>query len=76
MLVMDLSWMQDVAILERHSGNEERICYIRTVLRFGWKKTRLLDAINLKCGCILLPTNRYFLVMLKKEMSQERECIE
>jgi hypothetical protein len=46
MLVMDLSWMQDVAILERHSGNEERICYIRTVLRFGWKKTRLLDAIE------------------------------
>lgn len=46
MLVMDLSWMQDVAILERHSGNDERICYIRTVLRFGWKKTRLLDAIE------------------------------
>ena len=46
MLVMDLSWMQDVAILERHSGNEERIRYIRTVLRFGWKKTRLLDAIE------------------------------
>ena len=45
-LAMHLGWTQNVAILERCSSNEERAWYIRTVLRFGWKKAKLLDAIE------------------------------
>ena len=40
---MNLGWTQNVAILEKRCGsNEERTWYIRTVLRFGWKKAKLL----------------------------------
>ena len=43
---MNLGWTQNVAILEKRCGsNEERAWYIRTVLRFGWKKAKLLAAI-------------------------------
>ena len=45
-LAMDLGWTQNVAILERCGSNEERAWYIRAVLRFGWKKARLLEAIE------------------------------
>ena len=45
-LAMHLGWTQNVAILERCSSNEERAWYIRAVLRFGWKKAKLLDAIE------------------------------
>ena len=45
-LAMNLGWTQNVAILERCSSNEERAWYIRAVLRFGWKKARLLEAIE------------------------------
>ena len=45
-LAMNLGWTQNVAILERCSSNEERAWYIRAVLRFGWKKAKLLDAIE------------------------------
>ena len=45
-LAMSLGWTQNVAILERCSSNEERAWYIRAVLRFGWKKAKLLDAIE------------------------------
>ena len=45
-LAMNLGWTQNVAILEGCSSNEERAWYIRAVLRFGWKKAKLLDAIE------------------------------
>ena len=45
-LAMSLGWTQNVAILEWGSSNEERAWYIRAVLHFGWKKARLLDAIE------------------------------
>ena len=45
-LAMNLGWTQNVAILERCGSNEERAWYIRAVLRFGWKKARLLEAIE------------------------------
>ena len=45
-LAMSLGWTQNVAILERCSSNEERAWYIRAVLRFGWKKAKLLEAIE------------------------------
>ena len=45
-LAMNLGWTQNVAILERCSSSEERAWYIRAVLRFGWKKARLLEAIE------------------------------
>lgn len=43
---MELGWTQNVAILERCGSNEERAWYIRAVLRFGWKKAKLLAAIE------------------------------
>ena len=45
-LAMNLGWTQNVAILERCGSNEERTWYIRAVLRFGWKKAKLLAAIE------------------------------
>ena len=45
-LAMNLGWTRNVAILERCSSNEERAWYIRAVLHFGWKKARLLEAIE------------------------------
>ena len=43
---MSLGWTQNVAILEQCGSNEERVWYIRAVLRFGWKKAKLLEAIE------------------------------
>ena len=45
-LAMHLGWTQNVAILERCGSNEERAWYIQAVLRFGWKKAKLLEAIE------------------------------
>ena len=45
-LAMNLGWTQNVAILERCGSNEEWAWYIRAVLRFGWKKAKLLEAIE------------------------------
>ena len=45
-LAMNLGWTQNVAILERCGSSEERAWYIRAVLRFGWKKTKLLESIK------------------------------
>ena len=45
-LAMNLGWTQNVAILERCGSSEERAWYIRAVLRFGWKKAKLLAAIE------------------------------
>ena len=43
---MRLGWTRNVAILERCGSNEERAWYIRAVLHFGWKKAKLLAAIE------------------------------
>lgn len=43
---MGLGWTQNMAILERCDNNEERAWYIRAALRFGWKKAKLLEAID------------------------------
>ena len=45
-LAMHLGWTRNVAILERCGSSEERAWYIRAVLRFGWKKAKLLAAIE------------------------------
>ena len=45
-LAMNLGWTQNVAILEGCGSNEERAWYIQAVLRFGWKKAKLLAAIE------------------------------
>ena len=43
---MRLGWTRNVAILERCGSSEERAWYIRAVLHFGWKKAKLLAAIE------------------------------
>ena len=43
---MRLGWTRNVAILEGCGSSEERAWYIRAVLRFGWKKAKLLAAIE------------------------------
>ena len=45
-LAMNLGWTRNVAILERCGSSEERAWYIRAALRFGWKKTKLLESIK------------------------------
>ena len=45
-LAMNLGWTQNVAILEGCGSSEERAWYIRAVLHFGWKKAKLLAAIE------------------------------
>ena len=45
-LAMNLGWTRNVAILERCDSSEERAWYIRAVLHFGWKKAKLLAAIE------------------------------
>ena len=45
-LAMHLGWTRNVAILEGCGSSEERAWYIRAVLHFGWKKAKLLAAIE------------------------------
>ena len=45
-LAMCLGWTRNVAILERCGNSAERAWYIRAVLHFGWKKAKLLAAIE------------------------------
>ena len=45
-LAMSLGWTRNVAILEGCGSNEDRSWYIRAVLCFGWKKGKLLEAIE------------------------------
>ena len=45
-LAMRLGWTRNVAILEECDSSEERVWYIRAVLCFGWKKAKLLAAIE------------------------------
>ena len=45
-LAMYLGWTRNVAILEGCGSSEERAWYVRAALRFGWKKTKLLESIK------------------------------
>lgn len=45
-LAMNLGWTRNAAILERCGSSEERAWYIRAALHFGWKKAKLLAAIE------------------------------
>ena len=45
-LAKNLGWTQNVAILERCNSNEKRAWYIQAALHFGWKKAKLLEAIE------------------------------
>ena len=76
-LAMNLGWTQNVAILERCSSNEERAWYIRAVLRFGWKKAKLLDAIESQAWLhSSLDEQAVFCYTGEKEATQESECNE
>ena len=74
-LVMNLGWTQNVAILERCGSNEERAWYIRAVLRFGWKKAKLLAAIESQAWLhSSLDEQALSCYTGEKEISQESEC--
>ena len=76
-LAMSLGWTQNVAILERCSSNEERAWYIRAVLRFGWKKAKLLEAIESQAWLhSSLDEPMVSCYTGEKEISQESECDE
>ena len=74
-LAMNLGWTRNAAILERCGSNEERAWYIQAVLRFGWKKGKLLEAIEsqawLHSSLDELMVSCY---TGEKETSQESEC--
>lgn len=73
-LAMNLGWTQNVAILERCSSNEERAWYIRAVLHFGWKKAKLLDAIETQAWLhSSLDEQALSCYTEEKEISQESE---
>ena len=76
-LAMNLGWTQNVAILERCSNNDERAWYIRAVLRFGWKKAKLLDAIESQAWLYSsLDAQTVSCYTEEKEISQECESDE
>ena len=66
-----------MAILERCSNNDERAWYIRAVLRFGWKKAKLLDAIESQAWLYSsLDAQTVSCYTEEKEISQECESDE
>ena len=74
-LAMHLGWTRNVAILERCGSNEERTWYIRAVLHFGWKKAKLLAAIESQAWLhSSLDAQAVSCYTEKKEISQESEC--
>ena len=76
-LAMSLGWTQNVAILEWGSSNEERAWYIRAVLHFGWKKARLLDAIESQAWQhSSLDEQAFSCYTGEKEATRESECNE
>ena len=76
-LAMNLGWTQNVAILERCSSNEERAWYIRAVLHFGWKKAKLLEAIESQAWLhSSLDEQTVSCYTEEKEVTQESECDE
>ena len=76
-LAMDLGWTRNVAILERCGSNEERAWYIRAVLHFGWKKAKLLAAIESQAWLYSsLDEQAVSCYTGEKEITQESECNE
>ena len=76
-LAMHLGWTQNVAILEGCGSSEERAWYIRAALRFGWKKAKLLDAIESQAWLhSTLDEQAISCYTGEKEISQESECNE
>ena len=76
-LAMYLGWTQNVAILERCGSNEERTWYIRAVLHFGWKKAKLLAAIESQAWLhSSLDDQSLSCYTEEKEVSQESESDE
>ena len=74
-LAMSLGWTQNVAILERCGSSEERAWYIRATLRFGWKKAKLLAAIESQAWLhSSLDEQALSCYTGEKEISQESEC--
>ena len=74
-LAMSLGWTQNVAILERCGSSEERAWYIRATLRFGWKKGKLLEAIESQAWLhSSLDEQALSCYTGEKEISQESEC--
>ena len=74
---MSLGWTQNVAILEQCGSNEERVWYIRAVLRFGWKKAKLLAAIESQAWMhSSLDEQAISCYTEEKEVSQESESDE
>ena len=74
---MNLGWTQNVAILEKCSSNEERAWYIQAMLRFGWKKGKLLDAIESQAWLhSSLDEQALSCYTEEKEVSQESESDE
>ena len=76
-LAMHLGWTQNVAILEGCGSSEERAWYIRAVLCFGWKKAKLLDAIESQAWLYSsLDAQTASCYTEEKEISQECESDE
>ena len=75
-LAMSLGWTQNVAILERCSSNEERAWYIQSVLRFGWKKAKLLEAIDSQAWLYSSLDEQAVSCYTEEKISQESECDE
>ena len=76
-LAMSLGWTQNVAILERCGSNEERMCYIQAALHFGWKKGKLLEAIESQAWLhSSLDEQAVSCYTGEKEATQESECNE
>ena len=76
-LAMHLGWTQNVAILEGCGSSEERAWYIRAALRFGWKKAKLLEAIESQAWLhSSLDEPMVSCYTGEKEITQESECNE
>ena len=76
-LAMYLGWTRNVAILEGCGSNEERAWYIRAVLHFGWKKAKLLAAIESQAWLhSSLDEQALSCYTEEKEVSQESESDE
>ena len=74
-LAMRLGWTRNVAILEGCGSSEERAWYIRAALHFGWKKAKLLNAIESQAWLhSSLDEQAVSCYTEEKEISQESEC--
>ena len=76
-LAMHLGWTQNVAILEGCGSSAERAWYIRAALHFGWKKAKLLNAIESQAWLhSSLDEQAVSCYTEEKEISQENESDE